>query len=88
MFARKKMTGENPPASFRSYLSGILIGHEIKGAMDIFGKDIPLTLVADLGPKCDLYRHTFACFNWPIASELLAEELLLRGLGANWRRFK
>lgn len=80
MVRAQSVTGDNTPRSLRSYLSGVLIGHELMGATKVFGRDDPLTLVLDPGPKRDLYVRALEIAGWPLAGELSAEETYLRGL--------
>lgn len=80
MIRAQNVSGDNPPKSFRSYFSGVLIGHELMGATRMFGRQDPLTLVLDPGHKRDLYVRALAMMGWPLAHELSAEETYLRGL--------
>ncbi|MBV8061001.1 MAG: 2-dehydro-3-deoxygalactonokinase [Alphaproteobacteria bacterium] len=80
MIRAQNVSGDNPPKSFHSYASGVLIGHELMGATRFFGRKDPLTLVLDKGAKRDLYVRALEIVGWPLAGELSAEETYLRGL--------
>ncbi|MFZ4761985.1 MAG: 2-dehydro-3-deoxygalactonokinase [Alphaproteobacteria bacterium] len=75
----QKMTGHNPPASFRDYLSGVLMGHELLGAAKYFGQK-NCVLVSDPGIKESLYKHAFARFGWTITRQMSAEDAIIAGL--------
>lgn len=74
------MTEEKGPRSPVDYLSGIMVASEIKEGMDIFGKDMPLTLIINPGRKGDFYRAAFDYFKWPITQEFNGDEISLKGL--------
>ena len=74
------VTGRLAPAALGPYLSGLLTGHEIAGAIRLFGRPDRVTIVAD-PPRADLYRQALG--REGIRVRIVGqEETLLAGLAA------
>lgn len=71
-----------PPADFSAYLSGILIGHEMRAAAQAFGSGLPVVLLADDGAKKDFYMRALDDFGHRAAGAVSSETAVCRGLGA------
>jgi 2-dehydro-3-deoxygalactonokinase len=72
----------SPPKNLSAYLSGILIGHELLQMERVFGKEMPLALLADDGVKKDFYLTALKHFGWNISGSIDSETAVCRGLEA------
>ncbi len=71
--------GEIAPEDVRDYLSGVLIGHEIREMPQLLGGSGDILVIAD-GPLPERYRHAFGHLGIP-ARLLDAETVTVAGLG-------
>lgn len=72
------VTGRLAPTALGPYLSGLLTGDEVAGALRLFGRPGRVTIVAD-SPRADLYVEALSRHG--IASDVVAQEpTLLAGL--------
>jgi 2-dehydro-3-deoxygalactonokinase len=78
----QKLRSDKPPASLRAYLSGILLGHELRQMEKFFPGKPPAVLLADAGSRQEYYRRAFAHFNWRIGAEVDSETAVHAGLSA------
>jgi 2-dehydro-3-deoxygalactonokinase len=58
------ITGDLPDEAAASYLSGILIGHDVRAALDLHGRDGIVHLIGDPA-LCGLYGRALAACNVP-----------------------
>jgi len=73
------VTGRLPSAQLGPYLSGLLTGDEINGALSLFSKPRAMTVVAG-SPRADLYVHALRRLG--VEARIKApEEALFAGLG-------
>ncbi|WP_375457660.1 2-dehydro-3-deoxygalactonokinase [uncultured Enterovirga sp.] len=73
------VTGRLAPAALGPYLSGLLTGDEVAGALRLFGTPTRVTIVADR-PRADLYVEALG--RRGIAADIVGQEpTLLAGLG-------
>lgn len=73
------IVGEIASDRLGPYLSGLLTGHEVAGALRLFGRPESVTVVAD-PPRADLYRQALARHGIGFTT-VGQEETLLAGLG-------
>ncbi len=74
------LRSETPPGDLSSYLSGILIGHEMRHMENIFGKKLPIILLVDDGPKKSFYQYAFAHCGWHVLGAVDNETAVGKGL--------
>lgn len=78
----QKLRASEPPASLRAYLSGILLGHELRQMEKLFPGKPPAVLLSDAGARQEYYRRAFSHFGWRILAEVDSETAVRSGLSA------
>lgn len=69
-----------PPADLRAFLSGILIGHEVRQARSLDPAARSVVLVSDPGPRRLFYRRACEKFGLAIGAEVDSETAVCVGL--------
>jgi 2-dehydro-3-deoxygalactonokinase len=76
----RKLHDAHPPADLRSYLSGILIGHELRQMRTLHRGTREIILVSDPGSRRELYRRACGGFGFAIGAEIDSATAVCAGL--------
>jgi 2-dehydro-3-deoxygalactonokinase len=76
----QKIRADQPPAYLRSYLSGILIGHEIRQAQMMFKDLQDVILLSDFGHRQRFYKRAIESAGWRVSREVESETAVCAGM--------
>lgn len=76
----QKIRADYPEEHLHSYLSGILIGHEIRQAQCFLRNPEDVILLSDPGPRQDYYRRAIEKLGWRVASVIESETAVCTGM--------
>ena len=81
----QKIRNPNPPGDMRGFLSGILIGHEIRQMSKTFPAYHNIILLSDPGQRQDCYKRALETCGWTITAVVESATAVCTGL-KNLRR--
>ncbi|MDB5490693.1 MAG: 2-dehydro-3-deoxygalactonokinase [Micavibrio sp.] len=76
----QKIRAEYPPQHLQSYLSGILIGHELRQAKSVIKDPQNLILLSDFGNRQKCYRRAIESAGWTVTNEIESETAVCEGM--------
>ena len=77
---RSQMLRGRGSVSPQSFLSGILIGHELRQARLSYGAAKNIILLSDPGPKQSFYQHALERSGWIVDAVVGSEQAVCKGL--------
>ncbi len=78
----RTMVSSMPPACPQSFLSGILIGHEMRQARALYPGSREIVLLCESGPRQDSYRGALVEYGWTDIAAVGSEIAVCAGLTA------
>lgn len=75
---------KEPPEHLRSYLSGILIGHEIRQAFTVISNLENVVLLSDLGPRQKFYKRALEKSGLIVTHSVESEAAVCEGMLSLW----
>ncbi|MDB5478769.1 MAG: 2-dehydro-3-deoxygalactonokinase, partial [Alphaproteobacteria bacterium] len=76
----RKFYAENPPKNLTAFLSGILIGHELRHAEQNYPGKKEVVLLADADRRREYYHQALGLRGWKIIAEMDSETAVCTGL--------
>jgi 2-dehydro-3-deoxygalactonokinase len=77
----QKIRSPQPPAHLKSYLSGIMIGHESRHAETFVDRKKEIILLSDPGSRLESYRRALEVSGWKIGAVVESEAAVCTGMG-------
>lgn len=77
----QKIRSPQPPAQLKSYLSGILIGHELRQAGRFADRGRGVILLSDPGSRLESYRRALQISGWKVGAVVGSETAVCAGMG-------